>query len=93
MPENFIENAIRIYYSNPTLGNMEIRELFGIKALDAVKRKKKTALELMEKNNIPVWFTGRVDTETAYKAWGLDIKKLERSYAKLKEFGMLEVIV
>jgi len=78
-----LETAIRLYYERIELTNDDIRELFGKIGSATVVRLKKAARVQMQENNTPVWNAQWVNTEDAYKAWGLDIESLERRYAKL----------
>ena len=82
--------AIRIYYEKQFLSNADILEIFGGKHSSAtIKRLKDLAMEKMLADNICVWNARMVDTETAFKAWGLDIASMERRYSKLKKFGFV----
>lgn len=76
--------ALEIYYSMPVIGNQEIGKLLGTQTYSVISRYKKKALEQMEKDNVPLWDAHTVDTESAFKAWGLDIKNLELRYKKLQ---------
>ena len=40
-------------------------------------------------DNVCFWNARMVDTETAFKAWGLDIANMEHRYAKLKKYGFV----
>ena len=86
-----IEYALALYNSRTEIGGKEIRQLFGIKASAVVERLKKQAREEMLKNDVECWNKSAVDTECAYKAWNLDIVRLERMYTKLKKLGLSEV--
>jgi len=93
MPDT--ETALRIYYSNANeIGSREIRELFKLSANSGatVARIKKTVWAEQEKRGIKTWNAGSIDTETAYEVWGLDIRKLERNYKKMKALGLAECI-
>lgn len=79
-----IEAAIRIYYERIELTNSDIRKLFGKERGNAtIAKLKRKAREVMAENNTPIWNAQYVNTEAAYKAWGLDIADLERRYKKL----------
>jgi len=84
-----IETAIRLYLENIELGNAELRQLFGKKSTTIYSKLKKQVREYMTENNIKVYSEDRVQTEAAYKVWGIDIEKLERNYAKLRKYEML----
>ena len=76
--------ALEIYYSMPVIGNQEIGKLLGTNTHKVISRYKKKAQEQMEKDNVPYWDARTVDTESAFKAWGLDAKTLETKYKKLQ---------
>lgn len=84
-----IKTAIDIYYSHITLGNKEIRRLFGKVGDLKVRGLKQAAMDEMLKQGLPVWDAYRVNTQTAYKTWGLDINDLEKRYAKLEKWGLV----
>ncbi len=78
-----IETAIKLYYKRIELSNADIRELFGDLGPATVSKLKKKAREVMNRENTPEWSARNVNTEAAFKAWGLDISDLERRYKKL----------
>lgn len=80
-----IETAIRLYYEKPELTNKDIVELFGKLANSTVARLKNKAREQMIEDNVPVWNPQRVNTKSAYIAWGIDVDDLEMRYEKLKQ--------
>lgn len=82
-----IETAIKIYYSYIELSNANIKELFGNIAPATISKLKAKARQKMIENETPVWNANYVNTEIAFKAWGLDIVDLERRYHKLKEYS------
>lgn len=82
-----IRYAIELYYSQPCIGNKEIKQLFGGCSSATVCRLKKIALNKMAEKNIMPWTAYSIDTETAYEAWGLDIADLENRYKKLKKLS------
>lgn len=83
-----LETAIRLYYENLELGNTEIKELFRVASGKKILTLKQMAKERMEEQDIPLWNALRVNTKTAYEAWGLDINDLERRYNKLQKLGL-----
>lgn len=85
-----LETAIRLYYEHDELSNKDIVELFGKIGSGTVWKLKQKALALMQERNTPVWNAQRVNTEVAYEAWGLNIKKLEFRYNKLKTLNFIE---
>ncbi len=84
-----IETAIRLYYEKTELTNKDIEDLFGKHASSTIARLKEKARQQMTEDNVPVWNAQRVNTEAAYKSWGLDIADLERRHKKLKQFAKI----
>lgn len=84
-----IENAIFIYYSRIEIGNKDITELFGNLSSATISRLKRKAREQMAIDGVKSWTGYGVSTESAYRAWNLDINDLERRYAKLKELKLM----
>ena len=78
-----IETALFIYNENITLGNAEISKLFAIKSRAAIGNLKRIAFELMEERGVPAVNPTLVDTNTAYDAWGLDVKEMDKKHKKL----------
>ncbi len=78
-----IETAIRLYYERIELSNSDIKELFGSIGSATISKLKKKAEEVMTEESIMRWNTRYVNTEAAYKAWGLDIADLERRQKRL----------
>ncbi len=78
-----IETAIRLYYERIELSNSDIRKLFGDLAAATVVKLKKKARQVITEENIMEWNNRNVNTEAAFKAWGLDIADLERRYKKI----------
>ena len=85
--------AVWIYYNKPLLSTKEIKILFGEKiGSNTITRLKDVAKEKMAEDNVCFWNSRMVDTETAFKAWGLDIASMERRYAKLQKYGFVKDI-
>lgn len=85
-----IETAIRLYYERIELTNTDIRELFGKISGATISKLKETAREKMREENAPVWNARWVRTDSAYRAWGLNIDDLEKRYARLRKFGLMK---
>lgn len=83
-----IGKAIEIYYRCIELRSSDVKELFGKISGASVVKLKGAAREKQAEMQIPIWNAGRVNTQAAYAAWGLDIKDLEQRYAKLKKMGL-----
>ncbi len=80
-----IETALRLYYERIELSSSDIKELFGKVSDCTVAKLKNRAREIMREENTPVWNARNVNTEAAYKAWGLEIESLERRFAKIRK--------
>lgn len=83
-----IDEAIRIYYTYPELGNKEIRELFGNLANSTISNYKKAVREVQIDRDVKTSQKDAVNTAVAYEVWGIDIEDLEQRRSKLKELGM-----
>ena len=84
-----IEKAIYIYYSRIEMGNKDITELFGDLSSATISRLKQKAREQMAIDSVQSWTGYGVSTESAYRAWGLNIADLEKRYSKLKELHLM----
>lgn len=84
-----IETAIKVYYSRVDLSNSDIKELFGNLSSATIAKLKKSVKEKMIEENIPVGDTNRVRTDLAFRAWGLEIKDLEKRLEKLKKLNLI----
>ena len=83
-----IEEAIQLYYSRPSLSNDDIKVLFGKLSGATISKLKKKAYEKMIEEDIPSWNATLVNTNAAYKAWGIDIEDLEFRHKKMKELSI-----
>lgn len=84
-----IETAIKVYYSRIELSNSDIKELFGNLSSATIAKLKKSAKEKMIEENIPAYDISRVRTDSAFRAWGLEIKDLEKRLEKLKKLNLI----
>lgn len=82
-----IEAALRLYYERLELSNKDIQGLFGV-APSTISRLKALVREAQERDGIQCWNINHVNTEAAYKAWGLDIQKMERNYKRLQSLRL-----
>lgn len=85
-----VHTAVRVYWEYPELGNAQITELFGSRSPNTISRLKKAAWELMREEGAFVTNAARVPTDTAYRAWGLNIEDLEKREKRLRRYGMAE---
>ncbi len=83
-----IDTAIQIYYRYTEIGTKEIEKLFNKHSKSTICRLKKLAQKNMIENNIYSHGLYKVNTECAYKAWGLNIEDLERRRNKLQKLGL-----
>ena len=89
-PITSVETALRIYYEYPEIGNKQLIELFGEKTSGATFAKyKRAALEEQMKDGVFTANVNTVNTEIAYKVWGIDVEDLEKRYRKLLKLGFL----
>ena len=80
-----VATAVEIYYTNITLGNKQINELFGGIGNDKISELKKAARAQMKEDDVPAYNGSEVSTISAFKAWGLDIKELTERYRTAKK--------
>lgn len=85
-----IDTALRIYYEKDELDNKDIKELFnGLSDSKAISMKKEVLKE-MAAQNIPQFRKHTVNTDVAYKLWGINVERLERNRAKLIKLGLAQ---
>lgn len=78
-----IDTAVRLYYERLELSNSDITALFGVTSSKTIAAMKKKVREEMVKANCIPWNNACINTEIAYKVWGLDITDLEKRRTKL----------
>ncbi len=83
-----IDTAIRIYYQYPEIGNAQIRELYGKIGNKTIQDYKNAVRERQIEEGIKVNQFHCVNTETAYKVWGIDVEDLIRRREKLKKLKL-----
>ena len=83
-----IDTAIRIYYRYPEIGTKEMIKLFNKNSKSTINRLKKLAKKRMIEENIYTYGMYKVNTECAYKSWGIDIQDLEKRRNKLQKLGL-----
>lgn len=84
-----IQVAYEMYLKNNTLSNAKVKELFNNVSDATIQRLKALARERMLKDNVPIMNARLVSTDTAYKAWGIDIVDVEKRYNKLVKLGYI----
>jgi len=83
-----IDTAISIYYTHSELGNKEILTLFGRLSPVTIARLKKEVKAKMNEEQVCSYGINRINTEIAFKLWGIDVKRLEANRKKLKELEL-----
>ena len=83
-----IDAAIIAYYKN-YIGRSDIRIIFGCKDFTA-GRLKNDARDLEIEKGIITVVPHKVNSEVAYEAWNIDIKKLISNRNKLRNLGLPE---
>lgn len=84
-----VEVAVRVYWSYPELGNPQLEELFGKRSPNTYSSLKKAAWEVMREDDMFSTNASRVNTDAAYRAWGLDIEDLTKRYTRLQRIGVI----
>lgn len=70
--------ALRLYREQTEIGTGDIAAIFGVSPSTA-RRLKSVVRERMAEDKTPSYNANLVNVETAYKTWGLDVRKLERA--------------
>lgn len=83
-----IDTALYIYYRYPEISNKEIKELFGGLGSAALTKYKKAVQGEQIKQNVKTSQLYTINTEVAYKVWGIDVAELEKRRDKLKKLGL-----
>lgn len=83
-----IDTAISIYYRYPEISTKEITRLFNKHSKSTISRLKKLAHKQMVEEKVYTHGMYKVNTECAYKSWGLDIEDLEKRRNKLQKLGL-----
>ena len=78
------KDALKLYYTKFELRNADIRALFGERLGTArIAKLKALARDEMRERNVPCLDDYAVNTDCAFTAWGINVDRLESSYAKL----------
>lgn len=80
--------ALAIYYSKSEIGNADIKMLFGNMGQERITKLKALARERMREKKCPTYNARWVNTECAFEAWGIDVKRLEKGLEKLEKLGL-----
>lgn len=84
-----LKTAVFLYHEKDELGNKEIRVLFGPLSNSKISELKKEVLKEMAIENKMNRQAHAVNTEIAYKVWGLDIEDMEKRLAKIQKLNKL----
>lgn len=84
-----VQVAVQVYWGYPELGNEQLKILFGQRSPNTYSLLKKAAWEQMRADDMIVANPRRVNTDAAYRAWGLNIDDLTQRYAKLQKIGVI----
>lgn len=80
--------ALAIYYSKSEIGNAAIKMLFGNMGQERITKLKAVARERMREENCPTYNARYVNTECAFEAWGIDVKRLTKGLGILEKLGL-----
>lgn len=83
-----LEIALQLYYTRNELSTADIRVIFSCSSTTA-SRLKKRGREQMELDKVPTWNPNCVNTEAAFRSWGLDIAKIKRNLETLRRLNLL----
>lgn len=85
-----IDTAVALYYSKTEITTRDICAIFGC-CKTTGNLLKKQAREAQINEGVPSYNESAVNVETAFRAWGIDIKQLERAqkHPKLRLGGDL----
>lgn len=78
-----VDTAVTLYYSKTEITTRDICAIFGCCKTTA-NLLKKQAREAQINDGVPFYNARAVNVETAFRAWGLDIKRLERAQKRPK---------
>ena len=82
-----LETAIRLYYARNELSTADIKGLFGCSSSTVAKLKRLAKERMLEEHTIS-WNAQYVNTEAAWRAWGLDITKMEQGLRRLRQLKL-----
>ena len=74
-----IDTAVEVYYTAPEFGNAEIMKMFAC-GKSAALRLKKIAQAAQAAKGQATFSNNTVNPKTAFEAWNIDIKELEKRF-------------
>lgn len=86
-PVSDIGAALRTYYEKRELTISDIMELFGVGRSKATRLKAR-ALEEQRRDGRPLWNGRAVNTECAYRSWGIEVRELENRLGALRRLRL-----
>ena len=86
-PRVRIRRALEIYCERDSIGNPEIKELFGCCDGTAIKLKR-MARAVMEEEGVMPRSNSCVNTDCAFRAWGLDVETMERKVRRAERLKL-----
>ena len=82
-----IRRALEIYCDRDSLGNAEIKELFGCCDATAITLKR-LARAVREKEGVMPRTSSCVCTDCAFRAWGMDVEAMERKVRRAERLKL-----
>lgn len=76
---------LEMYYTMDELSSEDIKKIFPGCSHSFVTTKKKEARAKMAEENTMVWNNTCVNTNSAFKAWGIEIEEIEAKALKLQK--------
>lgn len=84
-----IEKILSAYGKYTELGRMEIKELFENSISEsAVTKLKNRARKQMIEDGTQTFDKNAVDIDSAYKAWGFDVDKLQKRLVRIQKLNI-----
>lgn len=79
--------ALKTYYEKRELTVADIMELFGVGRSKAARLKQR-ALEEQRRDGRPLWNGRAVNTECAFRSWGIEVRELENRLGALRRLRL-----
>lgn len=83
-----LKNAISMYYEKIELTTKDVTSLFNCSRSKAFELKTIARQKEFE-DEVKVWDASRINTQSAFRAWGIDIEDLETRYSKLRKLKVI----
>lgn len=85
-----VRTALKLYYEKPELNNDDIMQLFGVSRGRATQMKKNVQQKMREEDVKTYMIPYSVNTEVAFRCWGIDIADYEKRLKKLQSLKLEE---